>query len=108
MRLDLQTGESEKWDIPIETYDVLGVTDGGIVTSRIVSDYPIPLPSDSEMRSAIMQNSTLEFDLTDAATGQPIQRYLNLPSMARAKVTKLSNTAIWAKTEVITIFLPRT
>lgn len=74
MRLDLQTGESEKWDIPIETYDVLGVTDGGIVTSRIVSDYPIPLPSDSEMRSAIMQNSTLEFDLTDAATGQPIQK----------------------------------
>ena len=74
MRLDLQTGESEKWDIPIETYDVLGVTDGGIVTSRIVSDYPIPLPSDSEMLSAIMQNSTLEFDLTDAATGQPIQK----------------------------------
>lgn len=74
MRLDLKTGASEKWDIPIETYDVLGVADGGIVTSRIVSDYPIPLPSDSEMLSAIMQNSTLEFDLTDAATGQPIQK----------------------------------
>ena len=38
MRLDLKTGASEKWDIPIETYDVLGVADGGIVTSRIVSD----------------------------------------------------------------------
>lgn len=79
MRLDLQTGESEKWDIPIETYDVLGVTDGGIVTSRIVSDYPIPLPSDSEMLSAIMQNSTYEFDLTDPATGRPIKKIFEYP-----------------------------
>ena len=79
MRLDLQTGESEKWDIPIETYDVLGVTDGGIVTSRIVSDYPIPLPSDSEMLSAILQNSTYEFDLTDPATGRPIQKIFEYP-----------------------------
>lgn len=79
MRLDLQTGESEKWDIPIETYDVLGVTDGGIVTSRIVSDYPIPLPSDAEMLSAILQNSTYEFDLTDPATGRPIQKIFEYP-----------------------------
>lgn len=79
MRLDLQTGESEKWDIPIETYDVLGVADGGIVTSRIVSDYPIPLPSDAEMLSAIMQNSTYEFDLTDPATGRPIKKIFEYP-----------------------------
>ena len=79
MRLDLKTGASEKWDIPIETYDVLGVADGGIVTSRIVSDYPIPLPSDSEMLSAIMQNSTYEFDLTDPATGRPIKKIFEYP-----------------------------
>lgn len=79
MRLDLKTGASETWDIPIETYDVLGVADGGIVTSRIVSDYPIPLPSDSEMLSAILQNSTYEFDLTDPATGRPIQKIFEYP-----------------------------
>ena len=54
-------------------------TDGGIVTSRIVSDYPIPLPSDSEMLSAILQNSTYEFDLTDPATGRPIQKIFEYP-----------------------------
>lgn len=79
MRLDLKTGASETWDIPIETYDVLGVADGGIVTSRIVSDYPIPLPSDAEMLSAILQNSTYEFDLTDPATGRPIQKIFEYP-----------------------------
>ena len=79
MRLDLQTGASETWNLPIETYDVLGVADGGIVTSRIISDYPLPLPGDSEMRSAIMQNAAYEFDLTDAATGQPIQKIFSYP-----------------------------
>ena len=39
MRLDLKTGASEKWDIPIETYDVLGVADGGIVGLS----YPTPV-----------------------------------------------------------------
>lgn len=79
MRLDLKTGASETWNIPTETYEVLGVADGGIVTSRIISDYPLPLPSDSEMRSAIIQNSTFEFDLTDPATGQPIQKIFEYP-----------------------------
>ena len=79
LRLDLQTGETEPWDIPAETFAVLGVADGGIVTSRIISDHPIPLLSDSEMRDAIMQNSTYEFDLTDAATGQPIQKIFEYP-----------------------------
>ena len=79
MRLDLQTGTSETWDIPVETYGVLGVADGGIVTSRIISDYPIPLPSDTEMLSAILQNSTYEFDLTDPATGRPIQKIFEYP-----------------------------
>ena len=79
LRLDLQTGENEPWDIPAETFAVLGVADGGIVTSRIISDHPMPLPSDSEMRDAIMQNATYEFDLTDAATGQPIQKIFEYP-----------------------------
>ncbi|WP_455501664.1 hypothetical protein [Gemmiger sp.] len=79
MRLDLQTGASETWNIPAETYEVLGVADGGIVTSRIISDYPLPLPGDSEMRSAIMQNSVYQFDLTDVATGQPIQKIFSYP-----------------------------
>lgn len=79
MRLDLQTGASETWNLPIETYDVLGVADGGIVTSRIISDYPLPLPGDSEMRSAIMQNASYEFDLTDPATGRPIQKIFAYP-----------------------------
>lgn len=79
MRLDLQTGASETWNLPTETYDVLGVADGGIVTSRVISDYPLPLPSDSEMRSAILQNSTYEFDLTDPATGRPIQKIFAYP-----------------------------
>ena len=79
MRLDLKTGVSETWNLPTETYEVLGVADGGIVTSRIISDYPLPLPSDSEMRSAILQNSTYEFDLTDPATGRPIQKIFEYP-----------------------------
>lgn len=79
MRLDLQTGASETWNLPTETYDVLGVADGGIVTSRIISDYPLPLPGDSEMRSAIMQNAAYEFDLTDPATGRPIQKIFAYP-----------------------------
>ncbi|WP_455501663.1 hypothetical protein [Gemmiger sp.] len=79
LRLDLQTGETEPWDIPVETFSILGVADGGIVTSRIISDHPIPLPSDSEMLDAILQNSTYEFDLTDAATGQPIQKIFEYP-----------------------------
>ena len=79
IRLDLKTGASETWNLPTETYEVLGVADGGIVTSRIISDYPLPLPGDSEMRSAILQNSTYEFDLTDPATGRPIQKIFEYP-----------------------------
>lgn len=108
MRLDLKTGASEKWDIPIETYDVLGVADGGIVTSRIVSDYPIPLPSDSEMLSAILQNSTYEFDLTDPATGRPIQKILSIPATAHPRGTAISPTPTRAKTEAISILSPTT
>ena len=73
LRLDLQTGESEPWDLPAETTGIHGIADGGIITSRIVSDYPVPLPSDSEMADAILQNSVREFDLTDIATGQVIR-----------------------------------
>ena len=108
MRLDLKTGASEKWDIPIETYDVLGVADGGIVTSRIVSDYPIPLPSDSEMLSAILQNSTYEFDLTDPATGRLSKRFLSIPATAHPRGTAISPTPTRAKTEAISILSPTT
>ena len=42
MRLDLKTGASEKWDIPIETYDVLGVADGASFRTILSHSRPTP------------------------------------------------------------------
>lgn len=78
-RLDLQTGETFAWDIPAETTNVLDAVNGQLLTCRILSDSPIPFPDDSEISDAFLQNSACEFDLTDAATGQPVQTLLSYP-----------------------------
>ena len=81
MRLNLQTGESEPWDLPAETTRacVLGTADGAIVTERLISDSPVPFPDDPEISDAFLQNATIEFDLTDAATGKPVQKLWEVP-----------------------------
>ena len=79
MRFDLQTGETEAWNIPEGTLSVLDVVDGAVLIDRIVSDYPLPLPDDVEMSNAILQNAQYEYDLMDAASGKIMQKILSLP-----------------------------
>lgn len=66
-RLDWQTGEVTTWDTSIPQIDeILGTVGNKILLTRIVSD--MPLPTDSEMYEAVIQNSQREFDLYDIAT----------------------------------------
>ena len=76
MRFDLQTGETETWNVPEETLSIWDVVGDSILVNRIVSDYPLPLPEDVEMASAILQNAQYEFDLIDAASGNITQKIL--------------------------------
>lgn len=73
MRLDLHTGEQTDWNLPSETQDVMDALDGKVLTSRILTDYPLPFPEVEEQANAIIQNTSREYDLTDIATGQPVQ-----------------------------------
>ena len=57
LRLDLQTGETTPWDLPVETMDVPDTADAFAVTERIVSDSPVPFPDSSEISDAFLQNS---------------------------------------------------
>lgn len=79
MRLDLQTGETEPWDIPAETTAVFAPLGDSLLTTRIVSDRPVPFPDDPEMSEAFLQNSEREYDITDAATGKPVKKLLSYP-----------------------------
>ena len=67
-RLDLQTGETAPWNLPVETISVANAAGDFAVTERIVSDYPVPFPRDGEISDALLQNSLREYDLTDIAT----------------------------------------
>lgn len=85
LRLDLQTGETTPWDLPVETMDVPDTADAFAVTERIVSDSPVPFPDSSEISDAFLQNSLREYDLTDVATGKPTRKITEFPYKGTAK-----------------------
>ena len=85
LRLDLQTGETTPWDLPVETMDVPDTAGAFAVTERIVSDSPVPFPDSSEISDAFLQNSLREYDLTDVATGKPTRKITEFPYKGTAK-----------------------
>ena len=78
-RLDLQTGETTPWDLPAETAAAQDAAGNFAVTARLISDHPIPFTSDPEISDALLQNSMLEYDLTDATTGKPATKIAEFP-----------------------------
>ena len=84
-RLDLQTGETAPWNLPVETISVANAAGDFAVTERIVSDYPVPFPRDGEISNALLQNSLREYDLTDIATGKPARKITEFPYKGTAE-----------------------
>ena len=78
-RLDLQTGETTPWDLPAETTGAQDAAGDFAVTARLISDHPVPFTSDPEISDALLQNSMLEYDLTDATTGKPATKIAEFP-----------------------------
>lgn len=78
-RLDLQTGETTPWDLPAETAATPDAAGDFAVTARLISDHPVPFTSDPEISDALLQNSLLEYDLMDAATGKPTAKIAKFP-----------------------------
>lgn len=78
-RLDLQTGETTPWDLPAETAAAPDAAGNFAVTARLISDHPVPFTSDPEISDALLQNSMLEYDLTDATTGKPTTKIAEFP-----------------------------
>lgn len=78
-RLDLQTGETTPWDLPAETAAAPDAAGNFAVTARLISDHPVPFTSDPEISDAFLQNSMLEYDLTDATTGKPTTKIAEFP-----------------------------
>ena len=78
-RLDLQTGETAPWDLPAETTGAQDAAGDFAVTARLISDHPVPFTSDPEISDAFLQNSMLEYDLTDATTGKPATKIAEFP-----------------------------
>ena len=78
-RLDLQTGETTPWDLPAETTSAPDAAGNFAVTARLISDQPVPFTSDPEISDALLQNSMLEYDLTDTTTGKPTTKIAEFP-----------------------------
>ena len=78
-RLDLQTGETTPWDLPAETTGAQDAAGDFAVTARLISDHPVPFTSDPEISDALLQNSMLEYDLTDVTTGKPAAKIAEFP-----------------------------
>lgn len=78
-RLDLQTGETTPWDLPAETAAASDAAGDFAVTARLISDHPVPFTSDPEISDALLQNSMLEYDLTDVTTGKPTAKIAEFP-----------------------------
>lgn len=78
-RLDLQTGETTPWALPAETAAAPDGAGNFAVTARLISDHPVPFTSDPEISDALLQNSMLEYDLTDATTGKPTTKIAEFP-----------------------------
>ena len=77
-RIDLQTGETT-WNLPAETTGAQDAAGNFAVTARLISDQPVPFTSDPEISDALLQNSMLEYDLTDATTGKPTTKIAEFP-----------------------------
>lgn len=78
-RLDLQTGETTPWDLPAETAAAPDAAGNFAVTARLISDHPVSFTSDPEISDAFLQNSMLEYDLTDVTTGKPATKIAEFP-----------------------------
>ena len=78
-RLDLQTGETTPWDLPAETAAAQDAAGDFAVTARLISDHPVPFTSDPEISDALLQNSLLEYDLTDVTTGKSTAKIAEFP-----------------------------
>lgn len=78
-RLDLQTGETAPWNLPVETTGAQDAAGDFAVTARLISDHPVPFTSDPEISDALLQNSMLEYDLTDVTTGKPATKIAEFP-----------------------------
>ena len=78
-RLDLQTGETTPWDLPAETAAAQDAAGDFAVTARLISDHPVPFTSDPEISDALLQNSMLEYDLTDVTTGKSTAKIAEFP-----------------------------
>ena len=78
-RLDLQTGETAPWDLPAETTGAQDAAGDFAVTARLISDHPVPFTSDPEISDALLQNSMLEYDLTDVTIGKPATKIAEFP-----------------------------
>lgn len=78
-RLDLQTGKTTPWDLPAETAAAQDAAGDFAVTARLISDHPVPFTSDPEISDALLQNSMLEYDLTDVTTGKPAAKIAEFP-----------------------------
>lgn len=78
-RLDLQTGETAPWDLPAETAAAQDAAGDFAVTARLISDHPVPFTSDPEISDALLQNSMLEYDLTDVTTGKLATKIAEFP-----------------------------
>ena len=78
-RLDLQTGETTPWDLPAETASAQDAAGDFAVTARLISDHPVPFTSDPEISDALLQNSMLEYDLTDVTTGKSTAKIAEFP-----------------------------
>lgn len=89
MRLDLQTGETAPWSIPVETTFIPDVVGDALLLCRVVSDYPVPYPDDDEMSQALLQNTTLEYTLADPATGAVRQTLFSCPYDGTTRYTYL-------------------
>ena len=75
----MQTGETTPWDLPAETAAAPDAAGNFAVTARLISDHPVPFTSDPEISDALLQNSMLEYDLTDATTGKPTTKIAEFP-----------------------------
>ena len=65
--------------MPAETASAQDAAGDFAVTARLISDHPVPFTSDPEISDALLQNSMLEYDLTDVTTGKSTAKIAEFP-----------------------------
>ena len=73
------TASGFRLDLHAETAAAPDAAGNFAVTARLISDQPVPFTSDPEISDAFLQNSMLEYDLTDATTGKPTTKIAEFP-----------------------------